>query len=290
VDIGVIYSVALDGAGNVYMLLTDQHALAKMSPSGTFTRLAGNGALGFGCQQGPAPITQFDYRAGGAIAVDKKGTVYAGGLLVTCLHLVADGVAKAVPGTAGFRVRAATFDTAGSLYIIDGPAVKKFANGTFTTIAGGSNGFNGESGPATQVALAAPAGVAIDSAGNLYIADTANNRIRKVSDGVMSTIAGGVSGFSGDNGPAKDAQLSAPTALAVDSAGVLYVADTGNHRVRKIANGVITTVSGTGVAGFSCDNCLASSAQLNTPTGLAVDPASRLLIIRLLQQAPTGSV
>ena len=104
----------------------------------------------------------------------------------------------------------------------------------------------------------------MDSAGNLYIADSGNNRIRKVSNGVITTVAGnGTAGFSGDNGPATSAQLNYPQGVAVDSAGNLYIADTGNNRIRKVSNGVITTVAGNGTAGFSGDNGPATSAQLH---------------------------
>ena len=107
-------------------------------------------------------------------------------------------------------------------------------------------------------------GVALDAAGNLYFADWTGNRILMASNGVVSTIAGnGTSGFSGDNGPAAGAQLANPSGVALDGAGNVYFSDTGNQRVRKISNGVITTVAGNGTAGFSGDNGPATSAQLN---------------------------
>ncbi len=119
----------------------------------------------------------------------------------------------------------------------------------------------------------------MDSAGNLYIADTDNNRIRKVSNGVITTVAGnGTQGFSGDNGPATSAQLYIPGGVAVDSAGNLYIADTYNNRIRKVSNGVITTVAGNGTVGFGGDNGPATSAQLNTPVAVAVDSAGNLYI------------
>ena len=119
----------------------------------------------------------------------------------------------------------------------------------------------------------------MDSAGNLYIADTDNNRIRKVSNGVITTVAGnGTQGFSGDNGPATSAQLNGPDGVAVDSAGNLYIADTDNNRIRKVSNGVITTVAGNGTSGFSGDNGPATSAQLDDPYGVAVDSAGNLYI------------
>ena len=108
----------------------------------------------------------------------------------------------------------------------------------------GTPGFGGDGGPAISAQLA-PTAVAVDSAGNLYIADTDNYRVRKVSNGVITTVAGnGAWGFSGDNGPATSAQLAGPPGVAVDAAGNLYIADSDNYRVRKVAGGVITTVAG----------------------------------------------
>ena len=117
----------------------------------------------------------------------------------------------------------------------------------------------------------------MDSAGNLYIADTDNNRIRKVSNGVIATVAGGGASL-GDNGPATSAQLANPEGVAVDSAGNLYIADYGNNRIRKVSNGVIATVAGNGTVGFSGDNGPPTSAQLAYPWGVAADSAGSLYI------------
>jgi hypothetical protein len=117
--------------------------------------------------------------------------------------------------------------------------------------------------------------------GNLYIADTYNHEIRKVSNGVITTVAGGVCGFSGDGGPAISAQLDGPAGLAVDSAGnlyIAYIADSGNNRIRKISNGVITTVAGNGIRGFGGDRFSATNAELNAPCGVAVDFAGDIYI------------
>jgi uncharacterized protein (TIGR03437 family) len=153
---------------------------------------------------------------------------------------------------------------------------------TIRTIAGnGTAGFSGDNGPATSAQLSGPFGVAVDAAGNLYIADTGNYRVRKVSNGVITTVVGnGTTGFSGDNGPATSARLGSvgPIGVTVDFAGNLYIADVGNQRIREVANGVITTVAGNGTTGFSGDNGLATSAQLWTPIGVAVDAAGDLYI------------
>ena len=149
------------------------------------------------------------------------------------------------------------------------------------TVAGnGIAGYAGDGGPATAAELSDPFGGAVDSSGNLYVADYGNARIRKVtSSGTITTAAGtGTEGYGGDNGAATRAELNYPIGVAVDSAGNLYIADTYNHRIRKVSNGVITTVAGNGTAGFSGDNGSATSAQLNYPYSVAVDAAGNLYI------------
>jgi uncharacterized protein (TIGR03437 family) len=145
-------------------------------------------------------------------------------------------------------------------------------------VAGGGSAV-GDNGPATSAQLDGPQGVAVDSVGNLYIADSNNLRIREVSNGVITTVAGnGTYDYSGDNGPATSAQLTYPTDVAVDSVGDLYVADRDTGCVRKVSNGVITTVAGNGTPGFSGDSGPATSAQLRQPSGVAVDSAGNVFI------------
>jgi hypothetical protein len=181
---------------------------------------------------------------------------------------------------------AIVFDTTGNLYIAEtaNHSIRKVdALGRISTIAGtGTQGFSGDAGPATSATLDSPQGLAIDLANNLYIADTHNHRIRKLNltTGIITTIAGATPGFSGDQALATSAQLNLPTALALDSANNLYLADTGNHRIRRIdaASGIITTIAGTGTQGFSGDSGPAAAAAIDSPTGLAVDPASNLYL------------
>src|SRR5581483_8617362 len=157
-----------------------------------------------------------------------------------------------------------------------GPALA-FTPGIISTVAGnGTAGYFGDGGPATSASLSAPTGITVDPAGNLYIADYANSRIRRVdaSSGIISTVAGnGFSGFGGDGGPATGALLAKPEDIAVDANGSLYIADSGNFRIRKVdaASGIISTVAGNGTFGFSGDGGPATSASLSTPTGIRVD-------------------
>ncbi len=173
-------------------------------------------------------------------------------------------------------------DAAGSFYIADcvNHRIRKInASGIITAVAGtGVAGFSGDGGPATSASLFEPSGMVVDAAGNLYIADTLNNRIRKVTpSGIITTFAGG--GGSLGEGPATSAGLANPVGLAVDGAGNVYIADTGNSRIRKVNSaGIITTVTGNGDEAFAGDGGPAAGAPVNLPRGVAVDGAGNIYI------------
>jgi uncharacterized protein (TIGR03437 family) len=267
----------------------------------TIDTVAGTGTAGFSGDGGPATSAQLD--SPGGVAVDSAGTLYISDTINNRIRKVSNGVITTLAGsgTPGYGAFSGdngpatsarlslpadvSLDSAGNLYISDtiNNLIRMVSNGVITTVAGretyGTYGFGGDNGPATSAYLYAPDGIALDSAGNLYIADFGNNRIRKVSNGVITTVAGTwTPGFSGDGGPATSAQLNLPERVAVDSAGNLYIADTINCRIREVSNGVITTVAGSGGRGFSGDNGPATSAQLDTPGGVAVDTAGNLYI------------
>ena len=160
-------------------------------------------------------------------------------------------------------------DRLGNVYIADynHQLIRRVdTSGIITTVAGtGAPGFSGDGGPATSAQLDNPGGVAVDGLGNVYIADTYNYRIRRVDlAGVITTIAGnGSAGYFGESLAATSAQLYFPSAVAVDGLGNVYLADTNNHRIRRVdGNGIITTVAGNGSSGFTFDNVPATQAEL----------------------------
>ena len=182
---------------------------------------------------------------------------------------------------------AIVFDSTGNLYLAEtsNHLIRKVdLTGQITTIAGtGTQGFSGDGGPATSATLDSPQGLALDTANNLYIADTHNHRIRKLNlaTGTITTIAGtGTPGFSGDNSLAPAARLNLPTALVLDPQQNLFLADTANHRIRRIdaTTNVITTIAGTGTQGYSGDGGPATSASIDSPTGIALDTANNLYL------------
>jgi hypothetical protein len=191
--------------------------------------------------------------------------------------------------------------TDGNLLISESSShvVRQVRNDTLLSFVGtGIAQFGGDRGPGSDANLSNPVGIAFDGEGNLYIADELNQRIRKVdTDGIITTIAGSGDpdrgGFQGDGGSAIDARVNRPSAVAVDAENNLYIADTENHRIRKVdTNGIITTIAGTGIDGFSGDGGPAILAQINSPRGIVVDNQGNLFIadsenhrIRLLNLA-----
>lgn len=292
--------VAVDSVGNLYIADTNNLRIRRVS-GGTITTVAGNGKAVFSGDGGPA--TNAAISALG-VAVDLAGNLYIADLYNNRIRKVAGGTITTIAGNGngGPGVGTGTLsgdggpatsasldgpsgvavDSAGNLYIGDtyNDRIRKVSGGTITTVAGGGSlGFSGDGGPATSASLSEPAGVAVDSTGNLYISDSNNDRIREVSQGTISTVAGnGGYEFSGDGGPATSATFNGPQGVAVDSAGTLYIADTDNHRVRKVSGGTITTAAGNGAEGFSGDGGPGTSAMLNYPAGLAVDSANNLYI------------
>jgi trimeric autotransporter adhesin len=288
--------IATDSAGNLFIADTENNRIRKASPSGIITTVAGTGYFGFSGDGGLATSAELFYPEG--IAVDSSGNLFIADSGNHCIRKVsASGIITTVAGTGslgysgdGGSATAAKLngpygvavDSAGNLFIADtfNERIRKVSSGIISTVAGtGSSGYSGDGGQATSAQLSGPYGVAVDSAGNLFIVDTNNNCIRKVSSGIITTVAGdGSAGYSGDNGQATSAQLDYPMGVALDSAGNLFIADGNNNCIRKVSSGIITTVAGNGSYGFSGDGGLATSAQLYYPTGVAVDSAGNIFI------------
>ena len=394
------WGLACDASGNVYIADSNANVVRKLTPQGVLTTFAGTGTAGYPGDEAAATLAQLNNPNG--VSVDTAGNVYITDTGNNVIRQVdTKGIIRTVAGnnlnaytvlgdggpatSAGLLYPySAGVDPDGNLYICDlaNNRVRKVTtDGIIHTAVGGGAASGGDGGPASAAQLNGPYGSAVDSAGNLYIADTLNNKVRKVApDGTIGTIAGngtqGSSGdggsalqaefhmpwgiaadnhgnvfvgdfsnpevrkvdasgnitrftgtqyasglafdaagnlyisqyvsaqiwkvapssvgdtyagtynsgfatphYGGDGGPAMNASFCQPTGLAADSNGNLYIADSGNQRVRKIsAGGVVSTVAGTGTAGFSGDGGPATQAQLNYPYGVAVDPAGNLYI------------
>ncbi len=210
--------------------------------AGSINTVAGNGSPGYGGDGGPATAALLNSPY--AVRVDSSGNYYIADSQNNCIREVS-------------------------------------TSGTITTIAGtGSAGFSGDGGAATSAQLNFPTGVALDSLGNLYIADAYNQRVRKVSGGIITTVAGigPPAGYGGDGGLATAAQFSFPWGVACDSSGNFYIADAGNNRIREVSGGIINFVAGNGSSVFSGDGGLATLAGINYPTGVAFDSSGNMYI------------
>jgi hypothetical protein len=236
--------LAYDSLGNLYIAATNDHVVRVVSPTGVINTFAGTGAQGFSGDGGAATSAQLDSPTG--IAVDASNNVY-----------IAD--------THNNRIREVLAST-----------------GVINTIAGtGVAGFAGDGAAATSALLNYPTAVAVDSAGNIYIADTNSHRIREIKSGTISTVAGdGEQFYSGDSGLATAAGLDSPNGVAVDSSFNIYIGDTHNQRVRLVTftTGIISTLAGTGVKTYTADGVAANSSALARPRGLAISPNGTLLI------------
>jgi uncharacterized protein (TIGR03437 family) len=288
--------VAVDTNGNVYVADTGNNRIREIS-GGIITTLAGTGVAGFSGDSGAAASAQLNQPKG--VAVDTNGNVYIADTGNNRIREITGGVINTIAGggtstgTSGSATsiklnlpQGVFVDSLFNVYIADtgNNLVRLVANGTsfLTTIAGyGPAGYSGDGEVPTAAELNQPQGVSADIAGNLYIADTDNNRIRSASEGSIATLAGGGTAGLGDGGAPASAQLFAPRGIALDTAADLFIADTGDNRIRYVANTsspVINTIAGTGTAGFGGDNGPSTSAQLNSPKSAVVDSSGDVYI------------
>ena len=273
--------VAVDGAGNVYIADFDNHRIRRVDRAGNIATVAGSGEHGFSGDGGPATAARLAFPSG--VALDGAGNLYIadeGNRRVRKVDAqgniaAAGGGGGETDGAQPIHPSGAAVDSEGNLYIADGRnhrVLKADRAGKMTAVAGsGGQGYAGDGGPAAAARLYFPVGAAVDRAGNLYIADRSNHRIRKVdrAGNIVSVAGNGEQGYAGDGGPATAARLSFPVDVAVDGAGNLYVADSGNDRIRRVdAQGEITTIAGPAASANGGNNAPARPIQ---PSGVAVD-------------------
>ena len=292
-------AIAFDAAGNLYIADQTNNRIRKVSvATGAITLYAGNGTAGPTGDGGQASLAELNSPTG--ITFDAAGNLYIADQYNYRIRKVTPaGIISTVAGTgvAGFsgdggpavsaqldNPCATAFDAAGNMYIADytNNRIRKVTPaGVISTFAGtGIQAYSGDGGQAINAELNGPVGIGFDAAGDLYIADRYNNRIRMVNPtGVISTFAGnGTGGFSGD-GTATAVELNAPFGLSIDASNNVYIADLGNNRVRKVtAAGILSTLAGTGTAGYNGDGIPAISAELSSPPGVALDLAGNLCI------------
>ncbi len=237
------FSASTDSIGNIYIADWDNSRIRKINTAGIISTIAGNGSFNYFGDGGPASSSGLNGPTG--VSSDAAGNIY--------FTDIGNG-----------RIREVS------------------VSGLIHTVAGnGSYGFSGDGGQATAASFRNPTGIAFDGSGNMYVADVFNNRIRKIdANGIITTIAGnGITGYSGDSGPATLAELYYPTGVAVDDSGSIYIADEDNNRIREVSKtGIISTRAGNGIGAFYGDGGLATLASLNFPGGVAVDKQHNVYI------------
>ncbi len=290
-DLNQPRGVAVDGSGNVFIADTANHAVRKVAANGLISTLAGTGVGDYYGDSGPAAKALL--RSPAAVSVDRRGVAYIADSINGRIRRITPAGAIFTAAGGGsvtgsdFRPQNIAQDGLGNLYMTGAGSNTIFRvapNGAVAVFAGSAaSGYSGDSGPARQALFASPAGLAFDGSGNLYVADSGNNCIRRIgAGGMVTTIVGnGAGGFSGDGagaGAARSASLLSPQAVVVDRNGNLFIADTGNHRVRSVTpNGAINTVAGNGLTTIRGDGA-ATSISLNAPAGLAIEANGLLLI------------
>lgn len=327
-------NLAVDPSGVLYISDFGDHRVYRLSLDGRLFLVAGSGTPGFGGDGGFAVLGQLNAPAGLAfdqtgtlyicdsanhairrvrngllstvsiptgasfinlptgVAIDSSGTLYiASSGFDQLVRVTAQGPQAVLQGA-----KDVVLDGAGNVYAVSGSTIRKRTpDGQTSTLTGTQTGTLSDAMPPGQTVLLSPTDVKFDAAGSLYVLESGAARIRKLSSGLLATVAGdGAAGFAGDGGSPLAARFLAPQAIALDAGGNLFVADTGNHRIRRIPpGGIIQTVAGTGTAGYDGDGRAGTQSQLNAPCGIAADSKGNLYIAdtgnhRIRRLSPSG--
>ena len=301
-ELNNLYGVALDAAGNIYIADQSNNRIRKVDAStGIISTIAGNGTAGFSGDGGPA--TAAELNAPVDIAFDAAGNLYISDQVnfrvrkINTSGIITTFAGSGMTGYSGNGGPATSaqmsypygiaIDAQGNVYFADAVNSviwKVNTSGIISTFAGtGTRGFAGDGGPANNAELDYPYGIAFDPSGNLYIADADNVRIRKINtSNTISTFAGdGTNNFNGDGGQATSAEFNFPNSVASDVSGNIYIADSGNSRIRKVnvSSGIINTFAGSDKSGFSGDGGPATNAELFIPSGVTIDNSGNVFIV-----------
>ena len=345
-SIGYPDSIAFDSAGNTYIADSYSSHIFKVDTSGNLTLIAGNGTHGYSGDGGPASSAAFGLFSPEGLAVDSSGNIFIAdtdnsvareivastGNIQTVAGNVALGAGYSGDGGPATSAQlndpfGIFVDGSGNIFIADADncVIRKVNAGNISTVAGNGTlqqpcGYAGDGGPATSAQLDVPEGVFVDSAGNIFIADSYNNFIRMVNTGTAPVMIAGVTiapgniqtvagsnynsqggtacGFANDGQIATTAQLCAPSGVFADGTGNIFITDTNNFAIREVAAStvnVITTVAGTlGVEGYSPNGTLATSANLNYPNNILVDGSGNIFIADtdnfVIREVTAGSI
>ncbi len=289
----------MDTIGNLYFSDYTNSRIRKINGSGIISTIAGNGTYGFSGDGAEATAAAINHPTG--LFIGASGNLYISDYLNFRIRKVSTaGIISTIAGTGvsgysgdGGPATAAqisqswgiTEDAIGNVLFSDrfNNVIRKIdTSGIINTIIGtGVAGYSGDGGPASAAQLNSPVELLLDNYGNFYFSDFFNNRIRKISSsGIITTIAGnGITGYSGDGGPATNAELNRPVGLSIDSTGNIYIGDYNNSSIRKInSTGIISTIAGTGTSGFSGDGGPATAAEINSPQGVYVNNSGNIYI------------
>jgi len=280
------YGVAVDGSGNVYVADTYNELIREISPGGTVTTLSGSGFVG---------TNPGNYDMPYGVAVDGSGNVYVADTYNQAIRKISGGTAStfagqpAIPGSTNATGTSARFDYpegvavdgSGNVYVADtgNQLIREITPGGVVSTLAGSAGVTGAAnGTGTAALFNSPTGVAVDGLGNVYVADSGNDLIRKITSGGVVSILAGSAGVTGStNGTGASALFRVPIGVAVDGSGNVYVADEYNESIREITpGGVVSTVAGTGAMSYVNGN--GTVATFDLPYGVAVDGSGNLYV------------